>query len=204
MSLYFNWSCDFQRFTKSKKLSKFQVRTTTLFISNKSLSTSLFNLQGTICCFALVSELFSSSTLADSLFSIPQYAPNVNTFLQLFSKKFYRKFVHSIYTYIIYSSCLNVLKIKHHLPLYTDNRGNCALLCVFSAVCNMYRTYKKFFLYQKSRNELVHPNLLWDFVYFLCCLCDTAVLSCKYQDLTTQNLYGILLPAYELAYDNSL
>ena len=47
MSLYFNWSCDFQRFTKSKKLSKFQVRTTTLFISNKILSTSLFNLQGT-------------------------------------------------------------------------------------------------------------------------------------------------------------
>ena len=100
MSLYFNWSCDFQRFTKSKKLSKFQVRTTTLFISNKSLSTSLFNLQGTICCFALVSELFSSSTLADSLFSIPQYAPNVNTFLQLFQKIFYKKFVHSIYTYI--------------------------------------------------------------------------------------------------------
>ena len=124
MSLYFNWSCDFQRFTKSKKLSKFQVRTTTFVLLNKSLSTSLFNLQGTICCFALVSELFSSSTLADSLFSIPQYAPNVNTFLQLFSKKFYRKFVHSIYTYIIYSSCPNVLKIKHHLPLYTDNRGN--------------------------------------------------------------------------------
>ncbi|RHT47523.1 hypothetical protein DW766_13235, partial [Butyricicoccus sp. AM29-23AC] len=38
----------FQRFTKSKKLSKFQVRTTTLFISNKILSTSLFNLQGAI------------------------------------------------------------------------------------------------------------------------------------------------------------
>ena len=105
MSLYFNWSCDFQRFTKSKKLSKFQVRTTTLFISNKSLSTSLFNLQGTICCFALVSELFSSSTLADSLFSIPQYAPNVNTFLQLFSKKFYRKFVHYIYNIFLLSKC---------------------------------------------------------------------------------------------------
>ena len=100
MSLCFNWSCDFQRFTKSKKLSKFQVRTTTLFISNKSLSTSLFNLQGTICCFALVSELFSSSTLADSLFSIPQYTPNVNTFLRFFQKIFYRKFVHSIHTYI--------------------------------------------------------------------------------------------------------
>ena len=35
-------------FTKSKKLSKFKVRTTTLFISNKILSTSLFNLQGAI------------------------------------------------------------------------------------------------------------------------------------------------------------
>ena len=73
------------------------------------------------------------------------------------------------------------MSLKHHLPLYTDNRGNnaahhlsddisifgcnlyhilltsipyfeyfrenCALLCVFSAVYNMYRTYKKFFLY---------------------------------------------------------
>ena len=48
MSLYFNWSCDFQRFTKSKKLSKFQVRTTTSFNLNKVLSTSLFNLQGAI------------------------------------------------------------------------------------------------------------------------------------------------------------
>ncbi|MCC2177436.1 hypothetical protein, partial [Agathobaculum butyriciproducens] len=48
VSLYFNWSCDFQRFTKSKKLSKFQVRTTTFVLLNKSLSTSLFNLQGAI------------------------------------------------------------------------------------------------------------------------------------------------------------
>ena len=134
-----------------KKLSKFQVRTTTLFISNKSLSTSLFNLQGTICCFALVSELFSSSTLADSLLSIPQYAPNVNTFLQLFSKKFYRKFVHSIYTYIIYSSCSNVLKIKHHLPLYIDNRGNNTAhhlsddISIFD--CNLYHILLTFIPY---------------------------------------------------------
>ena len=63
---------------------------------------------------------------------------------------------------------------------------------------------KKFFLYQKSRLELAYPNSLQDFVYFLCRLCDTAVLPCKYQDLTTQNLYDILLPAYELAYDNPL
>lgn len=144
MSLCFNWSCDFQRFTKSKKLSKFQVRTTTFVLLNKSLSTSLFNLQGTICCFALVSELFSSSTLADSLFSIPQYASNVNTFLQLFSKK--KIFTGNLYTLyipiIIYSSCLNVLKIKHHLPLYTDNRGNNAAhhlsddISIFG--CNLY------------------------------------------------------------------
>ena len=59
MSLYFNWSCDFQRFTKSKKLSKFQVRTTTFVLLNKSLSTSLFNLQGTICCFQRVFKEFS-------------------------------------------------------------------------------------------------------------------------------------------------
>ena len=142
MSLCFNWSCDFQRFTKSKKLSKFQVRTTNLFISNKSLSTSLFNLQGTICCFALVSELFSSSTLADSLFSIPQYAPNVNTFLQLFSKKFLQE-ICTLYIYLYnYSSCPNVLKIKHHLPLYTDNRRNNAAhhlsddISIFG--CNLY------------------------------------------------------------------
>ena len=61
VSLCFNWSCDFQRFTKSKKLSKFQVRTTTLFISNKILSTSLFNLQGTICCFQAFFRTFRSS-----------------------------------------------------------------------------------------------------------------------------------------------
>ena len=42
-----------------KKLSKFQVRTTTLFISNKILSTSLFNLQGTICCFQAFFQNFS-------------------------------------------------------------------------------------------------------------------------------------------------
>lgn len=68
----------------------------------------------------------------------------------------------------------------------------------------MYRTYKKFFFKSKTCLELAYSNSLQDFVYFLCCLCDTAILSCKYQDLTTQNLYGILLPTYELAYDNSL
>ena len=61
VSLYFNWSCDFQWFTKSKKLSKFQVRTTTFVLLNKSLSTSLFNLQGTICCFQRVFTTFRCS-----------------------------------------------------------------------------------------------------------------------------------------------
>ena len=151
MSLYFNWSCDFQRFTKSKKLSKFQVRTTTFVLLNKSLSTSLFNLQGTICCFALVSELFSSLTLADSLFIIPQYAPNVNAFLQLFSKKFYRKFVHSIHTYIICLPCTNALKTKHHLrctPTSTENNAAHHLsedISIFG--CNLYHILLTFIPY---------------------------------------------------------
>ena len=84
MSLYFNWSCDFQRFTKSKKLSKFQVRTTTLFISNKSLSTSLFNLQGTICCNEHFSELFQVlNRSSNSLFSISKLEPFVKNFFQI-------------------------------------------------------------------------------------------------------------------------
>lgn len=90
------------------------------------------------------------------------------------------------------------------IPYFYHFHRNYVLLCAFSAVNNMYRTYKKFFLYQKSHPELVSPNSLQDFVYFLCCLYDTAVLSCKYQDLTPQNLYDILLPTYELVYDNSL
>ena len=81
MSLYFNWSCDFQRFTKSKKLSKFQVRTTTLFISNKSLSTSVFNLQGTICCFQRVFTTFRCSLLLiNSLFIISKPEAFVKNF----------------------------------------------------------------------------------------------------------------------------
>ena len=84
MSLCFNWSCDFQRFTKSKKLSKFQVRTTTLFISNKSLSTSLFNLQGTICCFQRVFTTFRcSQLLINSLFSISKPEAFVKNFFQI-------------------------------------------------------------------------------------------------------------------------
>ena len=80
MSLYFNWSCDFQRFTKSKKLSKFQVRTTTFVLLNKSLSTSLFNLQGTICCFKKLSFSFAACLLYQMKFRLSR------TFSKLFSK----------------------------------------------------------------------------------------------------------------------
>lgn len=87
MSLYFNWSCDFQRFTKSKKLSKFQVRTTTLFISNKILSTSLFNLQGTICCFQAFSELFEVLNRFSTAYLLYQTVFHLSrTFSKLFSK----------------------------------------------------------------------------------------------------------------------
>ena len=72
-------------------------------------------------------------------------------FFNFFQKKFYRKFVHSIYTYIIYSSCSNVLKIKHHLPLYTDNRGNNTAhhlsedISIFD--CNLYHILLTFIPY---------------------------------------------------------
>ena len=89
MSLYFNWSCDFQRFTKSKKLSKFQVRTTTLFISNKILSTSLFNLQGTICCFQAFFRTFRRSELLfNSLFIISDCFSFVKNFFKTFFEVF--------------------------------------------------------------------------------------------------------------------
>ena len=92
MSLYFNWSCDFQRFTKSKKLSKFQVRTTTFVLLNKSLSTSLFNLQGTICCFQGVFTTFRCSLLLiNSLFSISKP--------EAFVKNFFRFIFQSIFVH---------------------------------------------------------------------------------------------------------
>ena len=87
MSLYFNWSCDFQQFTKSKKLSKFQVRTTTLFISNKSLSTSLFNLQGTIRCFKEFSQLFVVLNRSSTAYLVYQNQKRLSrTFFNSFSK----------------------------------------------------------------------------------------------------------------------
>ena len=87
MSLYFNWSCDFQRFTKSKKLSKFQVRTTTLFISNKSLSTSLFNLQGTIRCFKEFSQPFVVLNRSSTAYLVYQ---NQKRLSRTFFKFFFR------------------------------------------------------------------------------------------------------------------
>ena len=85
MLVCFNLSSNFKRFTKSKKLSKFQVRTTTLFISNKSLSTSLFNLQGTICCFQRVFTTFRCSLLLiNSLFSISKPEAFVKNFFSIF------------------------------------------------------------------------------------------------------------------------
>ena len=92
MSLYFNWSCDFQRFTKSKKLSKFQVRTTTLSIMNKSLSTSLFNLQGTICCFKEFSQLFVVLNCSLTAYLVYQ---NQNHLSRTFFKFFFRTSIGS-------------------------------------------------------------------------------------------------------------
>ena len=87
MSLYFNWSCDFQRFTKSKKLSKFQVRTTTSFNLNKVLSTSLFNLQGTICRKQDFSELFAVLNFLLTAYLLYQIRFRLSrTFSKLFSK----------------------------------------------------------------------------------------------------------------------
>ena len=85
MSLYFNWSCDFQRFTKSKKLSKFQVRTTTFVLLNKSLSTSLFNLQGTICCFQRVFTTFRYLNRSSTAYLVYQNQKRLSrTFFKFF------------------------------------------------------------------------------------------------------------------------
>ncbi len=92
MSLYFNWSCDFQRFTKSKKLSKFQVRTTTFVLLNKSLSTSLFNLQGTICCNEHFSELFQVLNCSSTAYLVYQ---NQKRLSRTFFKFFFRTSIGS-------------------------------------------------------------------------------------------------------------
>ena len=60
MSLYFKWSCDFHRFTKSKTL-RISGSHYTQFLSKSSQAFSLFNLQGTICCFRGLFRTFRSS-----------------------------------------------------------------------------------------------------------------------------------------------
>ena len=92
MSLYFNWSCDFQRFTKSKKLSKFQVRTTTFVLLNESLSTSLFNLQGTIRCFKEFSQLFVVLNRSSTAYLVYQ---NQKRLSRTFFKFFFRTSIGS-------------------------------------------------------------------------------------------------------------
>ena len=114
MSLYFNWSCDFQRFTKSKKLSKFQVRTTTLFISNKSLSTSLFNLQGTICCFQRVFTTFRCSLLLiNSLFIISKPEAFVKNFFRFIFQSIFVHRLDSILTAV--ETAYSEYQTFHHL-----------------------------------------------------------------------------------------
>ena len=114
MSLYFNWSCDFQRFTKSKKLSKFQVRTTTLFISNKSLSTSLFNLQGTICCFQRVFTTFRCSQLfINSLFIISKPEAFVKNFFRFIFQSIFVHRLDSILTAV--ETAYSGYQTFHHL-----------------------------------------------------------------------------------------
>ena len=68
MSLCFKWSCDFHRFTKSKTL-RISGSHYTQFPKKPSQAFSLFNLQGTICCFRGLFRTFRSSLL----FSVTSY-----------------------------------------------------------------------------------------------------------------------------------
>ena len=114
MSLCFNWSCDFQRFTKSKKLSKFQVRTTTFVLLNKSLSTSLFNLQGTICCFQRVFTTFRcSQLLINSLFSISKPEAFVKNFFRFIFQSIFVHRLDSILTAV--ETAYSGYQTFHHL-----------------------------------------------------------------------------------------
>ena len=73
----------------------------------------------------------------------------------LFFNFFQKNFTGNLYTLyipiLIYSSCPNVLKMKHHLPLYTDNRGNNAAhhlsedISIFG--CNLYHILLTFIPY---------------------------------------------------------
>ena len=60
MSLYFKWSCDFHRFTKSKTL-RISGSHYTRFLKKPSQAFSMFNLQGTIRCFRGLFRTFRSS-----------------------------------------------------------------------------------------------------------------------------------------------
>ena len=114
MSLCFNWSCDFQRFTKSKKLSKFQVRTTTFVLLNKSLSTSLFNLQGTICCFQRVFTTFRCSLLLiNSLFIISKPEAFVKNFFRFIFQSIFVHRLDSILTAV--ETAYSGYQTFHHL-----------------------------------------------------------------------------------------
>ena len=120
MSLYFNWSCDFQRFTKSKKLSKFQVRTTTFVLLNKSLSTSLFNLQGTICCFQRVFTTFRcSQLLINSLFSISKPEAFVKNFFRFIFQSIFVHRLDSILTAV--ETAYSGYQTFHHLSRTFSN-----------------------------------------------------------------------------------
>ena len=131
MSLYFNWSCDFQRFTKSKKLSKFQVRTTTFVLLNKSLSTSLFNLQGTICCFQRVFTTFVVLNRSSTAYLVYQ---NQKRLSRTFFKFFFRTSIGSKPNFSVLRSSLRdsfnripnpTANVKHFFIYF------CAIRCLY-------------------------------------------------------------------------
>ena len=71
----------------------------------------------------------------------------------------------------MYSSCPNVLKIKHHLPLYTDNRGNNAAhhlaedISIFG--CNLYHILLTFIPYFYISAETVRYSVSFP-LYAIC------------------------------------
>ncbi len=174
MSLYFNWSCDFQRFTKSKKLSKFQVRTTTFVLLNKSLSTSLFNLQGTICCFQRVFTTFRcSQPLINSLFSISKP--------EAFVKNFFRFIFQSIFVHRL-DSILTAVETAYS-EYQTFHRLSRTFFQILFGTLN--RCLKTAYLgYHRS------PCFVNNYFSFFCILCKplryrrkSAILNILYKDL---------------------
>ena len=173
MSLYFNWSCDFQRFTKSKKLSKFQVRTTTLFISNKILSTSLFNLQGTIRCFKKLSFSFAACSLYQMKFHLSR------TFFKTFSK-FLKQFSQN-------SNFFWPLSLSKQLIYYIKPKPVCQELFSFfssrfsarpprlsaTALIEYHRApppvNKNFQVFSNSEIAMLHPlrSKVWNSILFI-------------------------------------